>query len=135
MSLDIAPAIDACQYPPMAKISPCCSPVLAGPLTKENADELASAFKALGDPGRLQLLGFIAAQPEGEACVCFLTEPTGLSQPTVSHHLKVLHAAGLLDRDKRGAWVYYRVNCGRIEDLRSALATRPARARVTKRAS
>jgi ArsR family transcriptional regulator len=119
----------------MTKIAPCCPPVLHGSLTKSNADELASAFKALADPGRLRLLSFIAAQPDGEACVCHVTAPVGLSQPTVSHHLKLLHDAGLLDREKRGAWVYYRVNRPRLEELRAALATKLPRPRVAKRAS
>jgi ArsR family transcriptional regulator len=134
-SLDIAHHIEGCQYHPMRKIVPCCPPVLHGSLTKGHADELASAFKALADPGRLRLLSFIAAQPDGEACVCHVTAPVGLSQPTVSHHLKLLHDAGLLDRDKRGAWVYYRVNHARLEELRAALATKLPRPRVTKRAS
>ena len=81
------------------RISPCCAPRL----DKTAAEDLAAIFKALADPGRLRLLSFIAAQPEAEACVCHLTEPSGLSQPTVSHHLKVLNDAGLLERDKRGA--------------------------------
>jgi ArsR family transcriptional regulator, arsenate/arsenite/antimonite-responsive transcriptional repressor len=103
--------------------SPCCPPVLRKGLRKSDAEELASAFKALADPVRLQLLSFIASQSDGEACVCHLVEPAGLSQPTVSHHLKLLHGAGLLERDKRGAWVYYRVRRERLEALRSALAT------------
>ena len=74
----------------MPKVTPCCPPVLHGALTKPNADELASAFRALADSGRLRLLSFIAAQPDGEACVCHVTAPVGLSQPTVSHHLKLL---------------------------------------------
>jgi ArsR family transcriptional regulator len=119
----------------MAKVTPCCPPVLHGALSKTNADELASAFKALADSGRLRLLSFIAAQPEGEACVCHVTAPVGLSQPTVSHHLKLLHEAGLLDREKRGAWVYYRVNRPRLDALRAALVTRVARPRANKRAS
>jgi ArsR family transcriptional regulator len=113
----------------MPKVTPCCPPVLHGALTKPNADELASAFRALADSGRLRLLSFIAAQPDGEACVCHVTAPVGLSQPTVSHHLKLLHEAGLLDREKRGAWVYYRVNRPRLEELRAALVTRVPRAR------
>ena len=118
----------------MRKVAPCCSPVLQGSLSKEDAEELASLFKALGDPARLRLLSFIAEQPEGEACVCFLTEPTGLSQPTVSHHLKLLHDAGLLEREKRGAWVFYRVVPERLEAIRAALVTRAPRAREAKRA-
>ena len=83
---------------------------------------MAAIFRALGDPGRLRLLSFLAAQPGGEACVCNLTEPLGLSQPTVSHHLKVLFDAGLLDRDRRGTWVYYRIRPERLASLRDALA-------------
>ena len=119
----------------MAKVTPCCPPVLHGALTKTNADELASAFKALADSGRLRLLSFIAAQPEGEACVCHVPAAVGLSQPTVSHHLKLLHEAGLLDREKRGAWVYYRVNRARLDALRAALVTRVPRPHANKRAS
>lgn len=108
----------------MPKVAPvpCCPPLLQRRLGRGDAEELAAAFKALSDPARLRLLSLIAAQPEGEACVCYLTEPLGLSQPTVSHHLKLLNEAGLLDREKRGAWVYYRVVPERIEALREALA-------------
>jgi ArsR family transcriptional regulator len=105
-----------------ARILPCCAPVLQARLDKEAAEDLAGIFKALADPGRLRLLNFIAAQPGAEACVCHLTEPIGLSQPTVSHHLKVLNAAGLLQREKRGTWVYYRVAAERLEAIRAALA-------------
>ena len=105
-----------------ASVHPCCSPVLQGRLQKKEAGELADAFKAIADPARLRLLSFIAAQPSAEACVCYLTEPLGLSQPTVSHHLKVLFDAGLLARDKRGTWVYYRLVPERMAELRDALA-------------
>lgn len=115
----------------MTKIAPCCPPVFHAELSKAQAEDLASIFKALGDPARLRLLNFIAAQPDGEACVCFLTEPIGLSQPTVSHHLKVLFDAGVLEREKRGAWVYYRVVHERIEAIRAALAP-PAAQRARK---
>jgi ArsR family transcriptional regulator, arsenate/arsenite/antimonite-responsive transcriptional repressor len=122
----LANQIDACQYVHvMRKILPiveCCPPLLDAPLDRDDAVRLASAFKVVADPARLRLLSLIAAHPGGEACVCNLTEPLGLSQPTVSHHLKVLHEAGLLDRDKRGPWVYYRVVPGRLEALRVALA-------------
>jgi ArsR family transcriptional regulator len=118
----IAEDIEVCQYVDMPKISPCCPPVLERTLKKSHADDLAALLKALADPARLRLLSFIAAQPGGEACVCHLVEPTGLSQPTVSHHLKLMHGAGLLEREKRGAWVYYRVVHERIEAIRAALA-------------
>ena len=104
-----------------AAISACC-PVLQGRLGKADAEELADAFKAIADPARLRLLSFIASQPSAETCVCYLTEPLGLSQPTVSHHLKVLYDAGLLDREKRGTWVYYRIVPERMTELRDALA-------------
>jgi ArsR family transcriptional regulator len=96
-------------------------------LGKADAEELATAFKALADPTRLRLLSFIATQPDGEACVCHLTNPVGLSQPTVSHHLRLLYDAGLLAREKRGTWVYYRVVPERLETLRTVLATRSRR--------
>ena len=99
----------------------CCAPVLAGRLEESQAEELAGIFRALGDPGRLRLLSFLAAQPGGEACVCNLTEPLGLSQPTVSHHLKVLTEAGLLERERRATWIYYRLRLGRLGELCAAL--------------
>jgi ArsR family transcriptional regulator len=133
MMVDIAPFIEVCQYTPMANSSPCCLPVLQTRLGRRNAEELATAFRALADPARLCLLSFIAAQPEGEACVCHLTAPTGLSQPTVSHHLKILNEAGLLDRERRGTWVYYRLVPERLEALRAALAA-PKRTAIARRA-
>ena len=87
----------------------CCSPLLAEPLTSEQAGQLAPLMKALADPVRLRLLSLVAAHADGEACVCDLNDAFDLSQPTISHHLKVLHEAGLLDRSKRGTWVYYRI--------------------------
>jgi ArsR family transcriptional regulator len=101
----------------MRKSVPCCAPVLDGRLAPKDADELAVIFRALGDPGRLRLLSFLASQPDGEACVCNLTEPLGLSQPTVSHHLKVLTDAHLLERERRGTWMYYRLRLERLESL------------------
>ena len=120
----------------MSKTALFCRPVLEGGLTKADSEELAALFKALADPVRLRLLSFIASQEGGEACVCHVTAPVGLSQPTVSHHLKLLHDAGLLERDKRGAWVYYRVVPQRLEAVREALSTRAIRppARAAKRA-
>jgi ArsR family transcriptional regulator len=103
----------------------CCAPVLQGRLGRSQAVELAQAFKAIADPARLRLLSFIASQPSGETCVCYLTKPLGLSQPTVSHHLKVLYAAGLLERERRGTWVYYRIVAQRLAELRNALETSP----------
>lgn len=134
MHVDIAQDIEPCQYASMPTVTPCCPPVLHAVLGKRDAEELASTLKALADPVRLQVLSFIAAQPDAEACVCHVTAPVGLSQPTVSHHLKVLHTAGLLEREKRGAWVYYRVVRERLEAVRAALATRMPRAKTAKRA-
>lgn len=87
----------------------CCAPVTGGVLAVEDAQELARMFKALGDPTRVRLLSMIAAQSDGKACVCDLTEPVGLSQPTVSHHMKQLVDAGLVTREQRGKWAYYAI--------------------------
>lgn len=86
-----------------------CPPLLQGPLDQTDADRLAQALRTIADPARLRLLSLIQAQPDGEACVCHLTDPLGLTQPTVSHHLKVLLDAGLVARERRGSWAYYRV--------------------------
>ncbi|WP_328295789.1 metalloregulator ArsR/SmtB family transcription factor [Kineococcus sp. NBC_00420] len=85
----------------------CCAPLARQPLSAEAATTLSRTMKALADPARLRLLSLVAAHEGGEACVCDLIEPLGLSQPTVSHHLKVLVDAGLLTREKRGVWAYY----------------------------
>ena len=90
-------------------------------MAQGTADALAVRLRALADPTRLRLVSIIAAYPGGEACVCHLTEPVGLSQPTVSHHLKILVDAGLLDRDKRGVWAYYRVVPGALGELGTAV--------------
>ena len=95
---------------PITVLAECCGPQLGrSPLSRLAAERLAEALKVLADPARLQLLSLISARPNREACVCHLTAPLGLSQPTVSHHLKVLHEAGLLGREQRGKWVYYRM--------------------------
>jgi len=99
----------------------CCPQLFAAPLDEAASERLAAALRVLADPARLRLLSIIGAQPEGEACVCDLTEPAGLSQPTVSHHLKVLADAGLVGREQRGRWVYYWVQPEPLELLRSAL--------------
>ena len=121
-----AVSIDVCQYTSMKKsvvdLESCCRPVMHRRLGKADAEQLASRFKAIADRARLRLLSFIAAQPSAEACVCHLTEPLGLTQPTVSHHLKVLYDAGLLDRERRGTWVYYRIVSAHLAMLRDALA-------------
>jgi ArsR family transcriptional regulator, arsenate/arsenite/antimonite-responsive transcriptional repressor len=86
----------------------CCSPLSREPLSKGQAEQIAPLLKALADPVRLRLMSLVASHEGGEACVCDLTGAFDLSQPTISHHLKVLHEVGLLDRSKRGVWVYYR---------------------------
>ena len=90
-------------------LAACCRPVTAGVLGDDQAERLARIFKALGDPTRVRLLSLIAAHDGGEACVCELTDPVGLAQPTVSHHLKQLVDAGLITREQHGKWAYYRV--------------------------
>ncbi len=102
----------------------CCSPVTGTPLTAAEAEQTAALLKAVADPTRLRLLSLVAAHEGQEACVCDLTEPVGLSQPTVSHHLKVLVDAGLLTRDKRGVWAYYRLVPQRLEQMAAALSGR-----------
>src|SRR5215212_8976022 len=100
----------------------CCPAVLSTPLTDDRAAELAGAFAVLADPVRLRLLSLVASAPAGEACVCELVEPLGRSQPTVSHHLKILTDAGLIAGEKRGRWVWYRLVPERVDLLRSVLA-------------
>jgi ArsR family transcriptional regulator, arsenate/arsenite/antimonite-responsive transcriptional repressor len=101
----------------------CCSPLVRRPLSMAEAERLAGVLKAVADPTRLRLLSLVAAHEGGEACVCDLTAPVGLSQPTVSHHLKVLVDAGLLTRDKRGVWAFYRLVPGALDALSVALAS------------
>ena len=100
-----------------------CAPLLSGaPLDDQTAARLAAVLRVLADPGRLRILSLIQAQPTREACVCHLTDALGLSQPTVSHHLRVLYEAHLVDRERRGNWVYYRTLPGALDDLRAALS-------------
>jgi ArsR family transcriptional regulator len=95
----------------------CCSPLMKQPLSAQGAERIAPLLKALADPVRLRLLSLVASHAEGEACVCDLNDAFDLSQPTISHHLKVLHEVGLLERSKRGVWVYYSVNREALADL------------------
>ncbi len=104
-------------------VAACCSPLTGGVLDTAAAEHLASVFKALADPARVKLVSLIAAGEGGEACICDLTEPLGLSQPTVSHHMKLLVDAGLVSRDQRGKWAYYRVNPEALDRIASALTT------------
>ncbi len=99
----------------------CCAPVTTDVLDDEQAEVLAKSFAALADPVRLKLLSFIASSEYEEVCACDLLEPSGRSQPTVSHHMKVLVDAGLVSREKRGLWVWYRVVPERLDALRAVL--------------
>jgi len=110
--------IDVCQHRRVSnsvlELTPvqtvaCCAPLTSDPLSTDQAAQIAPLLKALADPVRLRLLSLVASHRGGEACVCDLTGAFDLSQPTISHHLKVLHESGLLDRSKRGVWVYYRI--------------------------
>jgi ArsR family transcriptional regulator len=134
-----APGIDDCQYLPHTSqvsnsavteapvaarplASPCCAPLLREPITAGQAADLARTLKALADPTRLRLVSMVAAHEGGEACVCDLTEPLGLTQPTVSHHLKVLVEAGIFTRDKRGVWAYYALVPAAMDALATVLS-------------
>lgn len=97
------------------------APLTADPLTVEQAEVLSRRFKALGDPVRLRLLSLIASHQGGEACVCELTEGFAVSGPTISHHLRVLREAGLIEGDRRGTWIYYRVEPDALRALLEAL--------------
>lgn len=104
-------------------IAACCQPVAETALSEAEAIRLAAAFKVLADPVRLRLLSLVASAPDGEVCACDLVEPTGRSQPTVSHHLSVLGDAGLVEREQRGRWAWFRARTDRLEVLRAALRT------------
>jgi ArsR family transcriptional regulator, arsenate/arsenite/antimonite-responsive transcriptional repressor len=99
----------------------CCSPQTGEPLSTEEAAELARVFKAIADPVRLRLLSLIASHAGGEACVCDLTGAFALTGPTISHHLKVLREAGLVDSERRGTWIYYRVQPDLLAQLSAVL--------------
>src|SRR4051812_6207519 len=124
--LSLSLVIDVCQYLRVSKsvleLTPvetvaCCSPLAREPMTGDQAARVAALLKALADPVRLQLLSLVASHEGGEACVCDLNEAFDLSQPTISHHLKVLHRSGLLERSKRGVWVYYKVQAEVLDSL------------------
>ncbi|WP_072847143.1 ArsR/SmtB family transcription factor [Rhodococcus tukisamuensis] len=102
---------------------PCCSPLMREPLAEVRAGDLARMFKALADPVRLRLLSLVASHAGGEACVCDISASFDLSQPTISHHLKVLREAGLLDCERRGTWVYYWVIPSALQQLSAVLLT------------
>jgi len=110
-----APGITASSGPA------CCPGGLAAPMDRATAEDLAALLKAVADPARLQLLALIRASDAGEACVCDLTEPLGLTQPTVSHHLKILSEAGLVTREKRGTWAWFALVPERLAELAAVL--------------
>jgi ArsR family transcriptional regulator len=120
---DVVAVNETAPIPVMADDT-CCASLLEAPLDERQATELAQGFAALGDPARLQILSILAASPAGEVCVCEFVEPLGKSQPTVSHHLKVLGAAGLVEGDRRGKWVWYRIVPEHLDALRQALVPR-----------
>lgn len=99
----------------------CCPSGITAPLDRPSAERLARLLKAVADPARLQLLSLIKASPRGRSCVCDLTAPLALSQPTVSHHLRVLTEAGLVHRESRGTWAWYTVDEDRLQELATVL--------------
>jgi ArsR family transcriptional regulator len=114
----------------LAVVSPadtaaCCSPLTSEPLTMQQAERVAPLLKALADPVRLRLLSLVASHEGGEACICDLNAAFELSQPTISHHMKVLHEAGLVDRDKRGVWVYYQIRPEALASLAALIGCSP----------
>jgi ArsR family transcriptional regulator, arsenate/arsenite/antimonite-responsive transcriptional repressor len=132
---DLGTDIDVCQYrhmsnsrtelPVLNDALACCSPLAREPMSEGTAAQVVPLLKALADPARLRLMSMVLSHEGGEACVCDLNEAFDLSQPTISHHLKVLHAAGLVDREKRGVWVYYRARPEAMQALLSLFATPP----------
>lgn len=104
-----------------AETATCCPPAADAGLAQAESDRLARVFKAVGDPTRVRLLSLIAAGDGGEACICDLTAPVGLSQGTVSHHMRILAEAGLVEREQRGKWAYYSVVRSALDEAASAL--------------
>jgi len=108
---------------PVIDAAACCAPLTRDAMTQPQADDLAKSLKAIADPARLRLISIIAASAGQEACVCDLTEPLNIGQPTVSHHLKVLTDAGFVTRSKRGTWAYYKLVPGALDALARLLVT------------
>jgi len=132
--LSLPQDIDVCQYRSMSNPLPvldpvnalaCCPPLSAQALTQDQAEQIAPLLKALADPVRLRLMSLVASNPGGEACVCDLNDAFDLTQPTISHHLKVLHDAGLVDREKRGVWAYYRAKPEALASMAALIAWTP----------
>lgn len=109
------------QTLPAAEPLSCCTSLTFQPLDQEDAREFARLLKAVADPTRLRLVSLVAANASNEACACDLTEPVGLGQPTVSHHLKILVDAEVLHREKRGIWSYYSIKASTLEKLAAFL--------------
>lgn len=112
---------EAVSLPTPIEASACCVPRVTSSLTVDDAERVARVFKALGDPTRVRLLSLIAAGEGGEACICDLTEPVGLSQGTVSHHMKLLADAGLVTREQRGKWAYFALDRDAMDAAAAAL--------------
>ncbi len=106
---------------PVIDVTACCSPLTRAVLGEKDAEDLSRSLKALADPARLRIISMVAAHAGGEACVCDLTEPLGLSQPTVSHHLRILTESGFLTREKRGTWAYFRLVPGALDSVSTLL--------------
>lgn len=107
----------------VADVTACCAPLTREAMTSEHAEDLARSLRVIADPARLRLISIVAASESQEACVCDLIEPIGLSQPTVSHHLKILTDAGFLSRSKRGSWAFYKLVPGALDSLARLLVT------------
>ncbi|MEO6470724.1 MAG: metalloregulator ArsR/SmtB family transcription factor [Aeromicrobium sp.] len=106
---------------PLIDQAACCGGPLSQTISRPDATTVAASFKALADPARIQLLHLVASATSQEACVCDLTDSLGLSQGTVSHHLKVLTDAGLLQRERRGTWAWYTLDPARVDELKAHL--------------
>jgi ArsR family transcriptional regulator, arsenate/arsenite/antimonite-responsive transcriptional repressor len=133
--LSLPQDIGVCQYRRMSNslmlLDPvgtagCCPPLTAQPLSQAEAEQIAPVLKALADPVRLRLVSLVASHAGGEACVCDLNDAFDLSQPTISHHLKVLYDAGLLARSKRGVWAFYRIRPEALASVAALVAATPA---------
>ena len=114
--------MDAMSTTTTTDVAICCPPMFRTPITEEQATELADVLKAMADPARLRLISIVASSPGGEACACDLAEPLGRSQPTVSHHLTQLVKAGLLTREQRGKWAWFKLNADRVAQICDCLA-------------
>ena len=127
--MSIQPGRSALEFIPAAElqvvVEACSTPLVGEPIGESAAAGLAQVFKALADPVRLRLVSLIGAHQGGEVCVCELTTAFALTQPTISHHLKVLREAGIIDSERRGTWVYYRVNPDVMTRMSAVLVPQP----------